>query len=153
MITPGYLDNPLSPYIIKMEKKENSAGEERRCADALWHWKSPLAATLILVLLIAAASFRVTDKINDMEEEASFTRLAQEADELALSLELNVHSDREKLQLIAEMMAADLGEPEEFLRFYKSTGTFFSRLELLLPGDPDPYRRWGAPGRCRPAFV
>lgn len=99
------------------------------------HWKSPLAATLILVLLIAAASFRVTDKINDMEEEASFTRLAQEADELALSLELNVHSDREKLQLIAEMMAADLGEPEEFLRFYKSTGTFFSRLELLLPGD------------------
>ena len=31
------------------------------------HWKSPLAATLLLVGLIAAASFFVTSRINQME--------------------------------------------------------------------------------------
>ena len=35
-------------------------------------WKSPLAATLLLVLLIAAASFWATDRINREEEETSF---------------------------------------------------------------------------------
>ncbi len=99
------------------------------------HWRSPLAATLILVLLITAASFVVSGRINEAEEEASFTRLAEEAEELSHGLELNMDSDREKLKLIAEIMASDFGEPEEFLDFYQGTGTFFSYLELLLPGD------------------
>lgn len=99
------------------------------------HWKGPVAATLILVLFIAAASFIVTGRINEAEEAVSFTRLAEEAEEFAHSLELNVDSDREKLGLIAEMMASDLNGLEEFLHSYRSTGTFFSRLELLLPGD------------------
>lgn len=99
------------------------------------HWKSPLAVTMLFVLLIAAGSFVVTRQINDAEEEACFTRLAQEAGELAHSLEINVSSDREKLLLMAGMMSSDLGQPEEFLRLYQGTGTFLSRLELLLPGD------------------
>ena len=99
------------------------------------HWKSPLAATLVLVILVAAASFVVTEQINRAEEEVSFTRLAEEAGELASALELNVSSDREKLELIATVMAFGAEEPEEYLNLYRTTGTFFSRLELLLPGD------------------
>ena len=98
-------------------------------------WRSPVAATLLLVLFIAVASFIVTSQINETEEATSFKRLAEEADELAYSLELNMNSDREKLKLIAEMMASDLRDMEKFLDFYQSTGMFFSRLELLLPGD------------------
>ena len=98
-------------------------------------WKSPLVVTLILVALIAAASYFVTRRINTMEENASFNSLAKEAEEFAHSIELNVSSDRDKLELIASLMAVSLNEPEDFLRLYRSTGTFFSRLELLLPGD------------------
>ena len=45
------------------------------------HWGSPLAATMLLVLLITAASFAVTGRINTAEEELSFERLAEEAEE------------------------------------------------------------------------
>ena len=62
------------------------------------HWKGPVAATLILVLFIAAASFIVTGRINEAEEAVSFTRLAEEAEEFAHSLELNVDSDRDGLR-------------------------------------------------------
>ena len=98
------------------------------------HWGSPLAATMLLVLLITAASFAVTGRINTAEEEVSFERLAEEAEELVHSLELNVSSDRDKLRLIAEIMASNLSSPEELLGMYRNTGIFFSRLELLLPG-------------------
>ena len=33
------------------------------------HWRSPLAATLILVLLVTVTSFIVTRKINDAEHK------------------------------------------------------------------------------------
>ncbi|MBM6977321.1 hypothetical protein, partial [Intestinimonas butyriciproducens] len=99
------------------------------------HWKSPLVATLLLVGLIAAASFFVTSRINQMEEQSSFVRLAEEAGKLARGMEQTVRSDREKLTLIAEIMAYRPGEMEEFLGLYQDTGSFFTRLELLLPGD------------------
>ena len=99
------------------------------------HWKSPLAATLLLVGLIAAASFFVTSRINQMEEQSSFVQLAEEAGKLARGMEQTVRSDREKLTLIAEIMAYRPGEMEEFLGLYQDTGSFFTRLELLLPGD------------------
>ncbi len=98
-------------------------------------WRSPLAATLVLVLLLAVSSFIVTGRINKTEEDVSFTRLAEEAEELSHSLEMNINSDRDKLSLLAELMASNVGEPEDLLSFYRSTGAFFSRLELLLPSD------------------
>ena len=67
------------------------------------HWRSPVAATLILVLLIAAVSVFVTANVNDREEAASFQRLASEAQEFASTLELNMNSDRRQLELIAAL--------------------------------------------------
>ena len=101
----------------------------------LEHWRGPLAATLVLVILIAAASFFVTEQINRAEESESFVRLAEEAERLAESLEQNMSSDREMLGLIAKVMAQSPDEPARFLGLYQRAGTFFSRLELLLPGD------------------
>ena len=74
-----------------------------------------------------------------MMRNTSFTRLADEAEEFAHSLELNMGSDREKLMLMAKMavdyMEDGSGELKEFFDSCEGTGVFFSRLELLLPGD------------------
>ena len=96
-------------------------------------WRSPVAATLLLVLLIGAASFIVTEQINKREEAASFERLEEEAEELARVFEQTMTTDREKLTLIAEMMADDMGMMERLLGMYQNAGDFFTRLELLLP--------------------
>ncbi len=98
-------------------------------------WKGPLAATLILVLLIAVASFLVTDRINREEEKSSFSKLEEETVILARNILQTMMNDREQLELIATIMA-DGSEPmEKFLALYQNTGNLFSRLELLLPGD------------------
>lgn len=103
------------------------------------HWRSPVAATFILVLLIAIVSVVVTANVNDREEAAGFQRLANEAQEFSSTLELNMDSDRRQLELIAAL-ASDyiaLGgrELRTFLDEYPGNGNFFSRIEILLPGD------------------
>ena len=101
------------------------------------HWGGPLAATFILVVLVVIASIIMTDRINDAEEAASFSRLASEADEFAESLELNMSTDRRQLELLAALAGDYMGVGTEalhdFLDSYRGAGTFFSRLELLLP--------------------
>lgn len=67
------------------------------------HWRSPVAATLILVLLIALVSVVVTTRINEREESAGFQRLTSEAEEFVSVLELNMASDRRQLELIATL--------------------------------------------------
>ncbi len=103
------------------------------------HWLGPLAATILPVVLVVIASVIVTNNINSSEEQASFQRLAEEAGQFANSLEVNMASDRRQLELIAEMagsyMASGVDELIKFIDDYHGTGTFFSRLELLLPGD------------------
>lgn len=69
------------------------------------HWGGPLAATFILVVLVVIASIIMTDRINDAEEAASFSRLASEADEFAESLELNMSTDRRQLELLRLSLA------------------------------------------------
>ena len=98
------------------------------------YWGGPLAA-VVLVLLVSLAGFLVTERVNRQEEQASFDRLAEEADKMARSIEAMVDSDREKLTLLARLLAMGVGEREDFLALYQGTGTFFSRLEVLLPGD------------------
>lgn len=103
------------------------------------HWRSPVAATLILVMLIAVTSIIITVKVNHQEEEASFQRLANEAEEFASMLELNMDSDRRQLELIADLsgdyIAFDTSKLHTFLNEYPGNGNFFSRIEILLPGD------------------
>ncbi len=103
------------------------------------HWRSPVAATLILVMLIAVTSIIITVKVNHQEEEASFQRLANEAEEFASMLELNMDSDRRQLELIADLagdyIAFDTSKLQTFLNEYPGNGNFFSRIEILLPGD------------------
>lgn len=99
------------------------------------YWGGPLAAAVVLVLLVSLAGFLVTERVNRQEEQASFDRLAEEADKMARSIEAMVDSDREKLTLLARLLAMGVGEREDFLALYQGTGTFFSRLEVLLPGD------------------
>lgn len=99
------------------------------------YWGGPLAAAVVLVLLVSLAGFLVTERVNRQEEQASFDRLAEEADKMARSIEAMVDSDREKLTLLARLLAMGVGEREDFLVLYQGTGTFFSRLEVLLPGD------------------
>lgn len=99
------------------------------------HWRAPLTATVLLVALVVAASFLVTGQVNREEEQTCFDRLSDEADKMARSIEQTVAADREKLNLLAQMMAMGFGEMEDFLSLYQDTGNFFCRLEVLLPGD------------------
>lgn len=99
------------------------------------HWRAPLTATVLLVALVVAASFLVTGQVNQEEEQTCFDRLSDEADKMARSIEQTVAADREKLNLLAQMMAMGFGEMEDFLSLYQDTGNFFCRLEVLLPGD------------------
>ena len=103
------------------------------------HWCSPVTATLMLILLIAVTSAIITFNVNRREENASFQRLASEAEEFASLLELNMDSDRRQLELIAALandyIALDTSKLQAFLDQYPGNGNFFSRIEILLPGD------------------
>lgn len=103
------------------------------------HWRSPVTATLMLILLIAVTSAIITFNVNRREENASFQRLASEAEEFASLLELNMDSDRRQLELIAALandyIALDTSKLQAFLDQYPGNGNFFSRIEILLPGD------------------
>lgn len=105
----------------------------------LVHWRSPVVATVVLVMLIAVGSIGVTTNVNRREEATSFDRLAGEAEDFASILELNMESDYRQLELIAtlagESMSLGLDEVRDFLDQYPGNGNFFSRIELLLPGD------------------
>lgn len=103
------------------------------------HWRSPVAATLLLILLIAIASAVITTNVINREEDIGFQRLANEAEEFASLLELNMDSDRRQLELIAGLAGnySDVSSAKllDFLSQYPGNGNFFSRIELLLPGD------------------
>ncbi len=101
-------------------------------------WGHSLIPTGIMIILIIAASFGVTNYINRMEEERSFERLYEEAGNLADSIEMYSKNDREELEMLAAVIAqySDLSSPElwRLLDSYTNIG-MMSRIELLLPGD------------------
>lgn len=101
-------------------------------------WGRPLLTTGILIFLIVAASFGVTDYISRIEKEQSFERLYEEADSLADTIEIYVENDREELEMLSAVLAQyeELSSPNlwSFLDSYTNVG-MISRIELLLPGD------------------
>ncbi len=102
------------------------------------HWRSPLAVTVLFVLLISTATYFVTSRISDAEEEKSFAALTNEAKTFATSWQQSMDADRNQLQILAlaisELIESGLEKVPAFLDAYSNTGTF-SRLELLLPDD------------------
>ncbi len=101
-------------------------------------WGRSLVTTIVMIILIGAASFGVTNYINEAEEKACFERLYEEADNLAGEIEMYVRSDREELELLASVIAeydgVDSPELWELLNSYDAVG-MMSRIELLIPGD------------------
>lgn len=102
------------------------------------HWRSPMAATVLLIFLIALISVLSTSRINSMEEARSFTRLGQEADSLIGDIQAEMYNDREELEVLAEVISGyeDMTSPElwEVIESYDTIGAF-SRVDLLLPDD------------------
>ncbi len=98
-------------------------------------WRRSLLATLLLIVLMIAASFVITGEINRMEEERSFERLHQEASSLAKEIETRKNSEQEQL---ASFVAGweDWESPElwQLLDSFFPVGTM-SRAEILLPDD------------------
>lgn len=101
-------------------------------------WQKSMAVTAALMILIVAASFIVTGRINRMEEERGFERLYEEAGQLAKNVKENTLKDREQLEMIAAVigMYEELRSEElwEILDSYTLSG-MISRIELLLPDD------------------
>lgn len=102
------------------------------------HWERSMAATIVMILLIVVVSYSVIRWINQREEENSFERLYEEAGEIAGHIEEHAESDREALEMIADVVSQydDLSEQSlwTFLDSYAGIGTM-GRIELLLPGD------------------
>ena len=61
------------------------------------HWHRSLVVTVILILLMVAASFVITGWISREEEERSFTRLRQEAGQVAGRIEEMTETDRAQM--------------------------------------------------------
>ncbi len=99
------------------------------------HWRSPVAATLLLILLIAIASAVITTNVINREEDIGFQRLANEAEEFASLLELNMDSDRRQLELIAGLAGnyADVSSAKllDFLSQYPGNGNFSPGLSYF----------------------
>ena len=101
-------------------------------------WWRSLLATLLLIVLVVAASFVVTGRVNRMEVERSFERLHQEASALAKEIVTQKNNEQEQLKLLASVAAGweNLDSPElwQLLDSFFPAGTM-SRAEILLPGD------------------
>lgn len=103
------------------------------------HWQKSMAVTLVLIILMAAASVIVVRNINTYEEEKCFDRLDDETEELIQNIEANFERDTENLELMAraiseyheELPARDLWS---MLDSYSATG-MLSGIELLLPDN------------------
>ena len=97
-----------------------------------------LLITAVMIVLIVLVSFWVIHYINHIEEEKCFNRLYEEAGDLADRIETYVRSDREELELLANVIAGYEDLESEKLRnllsFYTAVG-MMSRMELLLPDD------------------
>ncbi len=101
-------------------------------------WGHSLIMTGILIFLIAAASFGVTNYISHMEEERSFERLYEEAGNLADNVRRYSENDQEELEMLSAVISQyrNLSSPKlwNLLDSYTNVG-MMSRIELLLPGD------------------
>ncbi len=111
---------------------------KRRKTQTDIQWGHSLLITRIIITLVVAASFGVTNYISHMEEEKCFQRLYQEAGDIADNIELYAANDREELEMIAAVISQyqDLSSPElwNLLSSYSHIG-MMSHIELLLPGD------------------
>lgn len=102
------------------------------------NWQRSMAATVLLILLIVAASFLATSRINQMEENRSFTRLYEETNNLVWDIEDAVESDQKQMKALADVVAGyeDLDSPELWRVLDSYSGIdMMARLELLLPDN------------------
>ena len=79
--------------------------QKRRKTQADIRWGRSLLMTVIIIALVVAASFGVTNYISHMEEEKCFQRLYREAGNAADSIELYAANDREELEMIAAVIS------------------------------------------------
>lgn len=97
-----------------------------------------MITTGIMIILIVAASFGVTNYISNKEEERSLERLYEEAGDLKDTVQMYSKNDREELEMLSAVISRyqDLASPElwDLLDSYTNIG-MMSRIELLLPGD------------------
>lgn len=98
----------------------------------------PMAVTVLLIVLMIAASCGVISRINHLEEDSCFERLYDETEYLIHHLELSVRQDTDELELIAEIAAGyeDFRSTElwDLLDSYSQRGVI-SKMEILLPDD------------------
>ena len=120
-----------------MQQADIQDGKRRKTKHDI-RWGRPLLTTGVMIVLVVAASFGVTNAISRMEEERSFERLYEEAGSLADSIEMYAENDREELEMLSAVVSQyqDLSSPElwDLLDSYTNIG-MMSRIELLLPGD------------------
>ena len=97
---------------------------------------SSIIATLLLIILIATASFLSGRKIYSMERQRNLELLHNEAEDLVLQIENQAKGDREQLLMLATVASsfADLRDPSlmEILDSYSTVG-LMSDISLLLP--------------------
>ena len=120
-----------------MREKSRKKYGQRKKLDNI-SWGRSMAATSAVILLIMAASFGVMNYVKHMEEEKSFDRLYEEADDLADEIRMYIKSDRAELELIASMISKydrfDSEELADMLSSYTAVG-MMSRVDLLLPDN------------------
>ncbi|HIR01266.1 MAG TPA: hypothetical protein IAA69_03280, partial [Candidatus Aveggerthella stercoripullorum] len=68
-------------------------------------WKAPLFVTAVLILVVIAGSFLLTESVSRSEEEQSFERLKEETSSLAEDVHDQMVDNCDQLEIIASLIA------------------------------------------------
>lgn len=97
-----------------------------------------MAVMIGFLVLIAFSSYGVTVWLNKIEEQKCFERLDEETDNLCRNIEIQMHNDREQLEILAALAVGyenlESHALWDILDSYGAIG-MMSRIEILMPDD------------------
>ena len=102
------------------------------------NWNKYLAITAVFLTAIGIAFAGMVWKVNEMAESDCQETLQQEVDQLSEDIEKHIASDREQLEVVADILSGyenlDCEEVKNILKSYE-TRSVISRIYILLPDD------------------
>ena len=97
-----------------------------------------IVITIIVMLLLISLSCLISLHISKIEERSCWEDLQRSVNQISIEMESNIHSDRELLDSIADIIltkdSLDSPDVKEIIDGFKPN-TMISHIALLLPGD------------------
>jgi len=102
------------------------------------NWNKYLAITAVFLTAIGIAFAGMVWKVNEMAESDCQETLQQEVDQLSEDIEKHIASDREQLEVVADILSGyenlDCEEVKNILKSYE-TRSVISRIYILIHDD------------------